>query len=393
MNFTNLRSIFILFIILAACITGYLQTNRLSRISIVSGIGIDKEDENYIVSLQIYNPEANKKEASDEIGGYVFKEKGNTVAEALKKLEKDLPKTLFLGAVQIVVLGENLLRKEGVEPTLDFLIRAPSIPAHIQTVVIKDAAPELFFQFFIPNQHLSSLYIREMLSASKSRWGHFQNDSAERIKSLLEDHTTDFVMPYITIDGEIEKGLDKSNIEKFKPSTSLSLTGLAIFNKDKLQSFLTFDESNWFALLRGENQKINMTLPCAKDENYFTLNAIKTTSSLDTNTRPVSFDFKVRVKGNLEEINCKKDLTKPESIKEMEALIEKRISQKLKGLVEKQHSSKAEFLGLKDALFRQHPRFYRKNKNRLNTVLGDAQIHLDVNVTVDKVGQIEKISN
>lgn len=392
MNFTNIRTFFILFIILAACILGYIKTTRLNSISLVSGIGIDKEDDNYIVTLQIYNPEANTKNGSDEIGGYTYSENGKTVPEALNKLEKDVPKTIFIETLQIVALGENLLREEGLEPMLDFLIRAPRVPANIQMVVIKGAGPELFFQLFLPEQNLSSLHVRDMLTTSKNRWGRFEDISAERIKSLIEDHTTDLVMPYIEVEGEIEEGKVKSNIEQFTPSTSLSLTGLAIFNKDKLQSYLNYDESNLFALLRGENQKVSMTLPCQSDEKYFTLQTIKTTSSIDSNTSPISFDFMINIKGNLEEINCKKDLTKPESIKEMEALIEKRISEELNRLLEIQYSSKAEFLGLKDALYRQHPMFFKKNKKMLNTVLSDTQVNLDVKVTLDKVGQIEKIS-
>lgn len=392
MNFTNLRIIFFLFVILAACIVGYIQTTRLNSLALVSGIGIEKKDENYIVSLQIYNPEANKKEASDEIGGYTYSEKGKTVHEAIKKLEKNVPDTIFIETLQVVALGENLLLEEGLGPLLDFLIRSPRIPANIQMVVIKDVAPKLFFQLFTPDQNLSSLHVRDMLNTSKNRWGTFEDISAERIKSLLEDHTSDIVLPYINIEGEIKEGLVKNNIEQFTPNTSFSLAGLSIFNRDKLQSYLTFDESNMFALMRGVNQNVSMTFRCPSDETYFTLKTIQTTSSLYANTSPVSFHFKVHVKGNLEELNCKKDLTKPESVKEMEALIEKSISEELSRLLEIHYSSEVDFLGLKDALYRQHPMYFKRNKKKLDTVLSDAQVKLDVKMTLVKLGHIKKIS-
>ncbi|KEK11647.1 hypothetical protein EP18_10840 [Lysinibacillus sphaericus] len=391
MNFTNIRSILILFIILAACVLSYIQTTRLNTLSFVSGIGIDKENENYIVSLQIYNPEANKKDGSDEMGGYTYSAKGETIPEAIKKIETDISKTIFIETLEVVALGENILREDGLEPLLDYLIQSLKIPANIRMIVIKGVTPELFFQLFIPDQSLTSIYVNNMLTTFKNKWGSFADISAERIKSLIEDHTTDFVLPYVEVKGDIEEGLAKSNIEQFKPNTSLSLTGIAIFNKDKLQSYLTYDESNLFALLRGVNQKISMTLPCSNDEKYLTLQTIKTTSSIDSNTSPVSFDFKIHIKGNLEGINCKKDLTKPRTIKEIEALIEIKISEEINGFIKKHYPSKSEFLGLKDALYRQHPKYYKKNKMMLNSVLSDAQINVDVKVSLDKVGPIGKV--
>ena len=393
MNLTNFRFIFITFLFIAACTVGYIQTTRLNSLALVSGLGIEKEEKEYIISLQVYNPEANKKEASNEIAGYTYTERGKTIPDAIQKLEKKVPKFIFIESLQIVALGENILREEGLDHLLDFLIRSPRIPANIQLVVIKNASPDVFFQLFTPIQELSSLSVSTLLKQSENRWGTLQDISAERVKSLLEDHTSDFVLPYIEMKGAIEQGISRRNIDQFKPPTSLMLSGLALFNKETLQAYFTFKESNLFALVRGVNQKVSITVPCSNNEEYLTFDTIQTKSKLISEINPVSFQFKIQIKGNLDEIACEKDLTKPEIVKEIEGFIEQKITKDLNELAENDDLSEADYLGLKDALYRQHPTFWAENKNNLEAKLSDPQVNVDVNVTMNKTGLLKKISH
>ena len=372
--------------------TGYIQTNRLDSLTLVSGLGIEKEEKEYIVSLQVYNPDVNKKDGSSEMPGYTYSERGKTIPHAIEKLDKKVPKFIYIETLQIVALGDNILRDEGIDDLLDFLIRSSRIPANIQLVVLKNVSPDVFFQLFTPNQELSSLSANSLLKKSENRWGTLQDISAERVKSLLEDHTSDLALPYIEVQGAIEEGISKK-IDQFKPPTTLTLSGLALFNKETLHSYFTFKESNLFALVRGVNQKISITVPCSENEEYLTFNTIHTESELTSEINPVSFDFKVQVKGNLSEIACDKDLTQPETVKEIEGLIEQKVTKELNELVENDDFSEVDFLGLNDALYRQHHTFWHENKLNLKETLADPEVTVDVTVTLIKTGLLKKISH
>ncbi|MGE6753524.1 Ger(x)C family spore germination protein [Rossellomorea sp. NPDC071047] len=377
MNLSNFRHLIILFILMASVIVGYVKTSRLNEVELVSGLGIDKVDDHYSITLQVFNPSANQKNAVDPTGGFTYNQTGKTIPEAIEKIKKETLKDPILDTLQVVALSDRLAKKEGLKETLDFLVRDPRVPANISTIVIKNQSPELFLQLFTPQQKLSALYTNIMLKNSKEAWGHLVNSSSERIKSYLEDNTSDMVIPYIEVHGDIEGGTAKSNIEDFSPAAHVSLEGFATFKGENLHSYLTLEESNTLALIRGINQVVSLSAPCPDAEEDFTISTFKTSSTLKAETDPVSFKLKIAIEGNLEEKSCKMDFTKPAIQKKLENQLKTKIKSDIQALIKKSSEDGTDTLGLSDALYRQHPDVWkkkRKDKDFFSTINVDTSI-------------------
>lgn len=377
MNLSNLRHLIILFILMGSVIVGYVKTSLLNEVELVSGLGIDKVEDHYSITLQVFNPSANQKNAVDPTGGFTYTQTGKTIPEAIERIKKDTLKEAILDTLQVVALSERLAKEEGLNETLDFLVRDPRVPANISTIVIKNQSPELFLQLFTPQQKLSALYTNIMLKNSKEAWGHLVNTSSERIKSHLEDKTSDIIIPYVVIHGDVEEGTSKSNIEDFTPTAHVSLEGFATFKDENLHSFLTQKESNTLALVKDINQVVSISTPCPGAEGEFTIDTINTASSLKADTDPVSFKLKVVLDGNLEETSCKMDLTKLSAQEKLANQVKTKVKSDIEALIKKSQEDGTDILGLKDALYRQHPDVWKKKRNDkmlLSTVNVDTSV-------------------
>ncbi|WP_299741785.1 Ger(x)C family spore germination protein [uncultured Rossellomorea sp.] len=389
MNLSKLRLITILFIILGTFIVGYVKSSLLNEVELVAGLGVDKLDDHYAITLQVFNPSANQKNATDPTGGFTYTQMGRTIPEAIQKIKKDSLKEPILDTLQVVVLSEKLAKEEGLGETLDFLVRDSRIPAQINTIILKNQSPDLFLKLFTPQQKLSALYTNIMLKNSKKSWGHLVNTSSERIKSYLEDNTSDIVIPYVEIHGDVEKGTSKENIEDFTPATQVSLEGFATFKGEKLHSYLTTEESNTLALIKGVNQVVSISNQCPDTEKPFTVNTIQTSSSLKTDSDPTTFRLKVLIEGNLEQIACQKDFTKLALKEKLEKQMETKIKSDIDQLIQKAHEDGTDILGLKDALYRQQPDVWKK-KRKEKHFLSSMNVDTNVDVQLIRFGHIKQ---
>ncbi|WP_027953677.1 Ger(x)C family spore germination protein [Halobacillus kuroshimensis] len=387
----RLRLLLILLIFMGALFISYIQTTRLHTLSLVTGMGIEKEEGIYSVTLQIYNPEANAKESSSEIGGKTYTAAGVTIADAIAALRNDISKRIFTETLQIVVLGEQMVKEEGVDPVLDYLVRAPEIPGNIQMVIARESSPEFVFQMFPADDKVTSSHIRKLLSHSEQRWGTFQDISAERIKSLLEDKTSDIVIPYLELKGDKMEGLSKTSTETFTPAAYFSLTGLALLSNGRLKTYFTSEESRLLALLRGVNQKESLTFPCKDDNRYMTIRTTNTNASTKASVDPLSFNIQVHVKAYVEEYGCKEEMNGQRGIQELEEWLEETIKKELTVMVQKQEEEGADFLGLKDHLYRHSPAYWKKMKKEKNEDLSKVPVTIDVQAVLTKIGKTSKL--
>ena len=112
---------FIITFILTGC-SGYEELNNLS---IVTAVAFDKEDNNYVLSFLIANsPKAQTSSKEGEAKTTVYESKGKTIAEASKSIEQIVPKQIYLGHINVIIISEDIA-KDGFLKIADWLLRNP----------------------------------------------------------------------------------------------------------------------------------------------------------------------------------------------------------------------------------------------------------------------------
>ena len=89
---------------------------------IVTGIAVDKEDDNFVVTAQIMKPSPGVKSSSESATIDYITDKGETLAGAISKLSFKAGKTSAFSHTNFVIIGKDML-KEDVTISLDYFIR------------------------------------------------------------------------------------------------------------------------------------------------------------------------------------------------------------------------------------------------------------------------------
>ena len=126
----------LLLFLLATTITKSPQTYGRS---VVIGVGLDKQDGQYLFSTQILEPKINQGFADNL---QVYGATGENCLEAMEKLTVDIGKIAGLGNTSVIVLSQEIA-EEGISSFLDFFIRSNRLNDNPLLVVTKDSAQQL----------------------------------------------------------------------------------------------------------------------------------------------------------------------------------------------------------------------------------------------------------
>ena len=113
-----LTSILLIIILTTGC--SYRELNDLA---IANSIGIDYVDNQYIVTVQVLNLKKESEENEQE-KAVIYKATGETLATAFRNISLGYPKTLYLGHLELVILGQSMLDKD-LRETFDYFLRSP----------------------------------------------------------------------------------------------------------------------------------------------------------------------------------------------------------------------------------------------------------------------------
>jgi spore germination protein KC len=111
-------------------LTGCWDRVELNDVALIRGIGLDQKEDNRIeVTVEIAIPQIQSgSEGGGGSGGggqtLIRTGQGVTIADALEQLTKRIPRKVFWGNSEVIVIGEKLA-EEGIRDQIDFFIRHP----------------------------------------------------------------------------------------------------------------------------------------------------------------------------------------------------------------------------------------------------------------------------
>lgn len=136
----------------------------VQKTAIVMGVGIDREDETFIVTAQIAVPSSRQQTQPVQI-----ESRGSTVAEAFSSINRKsgwYPKLVFC---KLIVLGEETTKKN-VFDALDFFLRDEYMSDNCLVVACEGSAKDIF-NAETPIDSISSVAMQKVLSDHAARVG------------------------------------------------------------------------------------------------------------------------------------------------------------------------------------------------------------------------------
>ena len=292
----------IIFLFLTLLLTGCYSYHELSNISLVKGVSIDIEDDNYVLN---YVTNDNK----------ILEGKGKSIAEAVKNIASE--KNLYIGHITTCIIGESAAKK-GLNKIIDFFLRSPSSKKTFELMITKDKAKDILNKHS-PNNN-SYLVDRTLLS-------------------FIKDIKDEGIEPTIN-------GINKE----------AKIDNIALFKDDKFIKWKN-DEINELALLL--NQSKYETNIITKNGNIsFKMNDIKIKKSFNN-----TFTYEIVGKTTIDEMTSNYDLTNSEYIKSLEKILIDSLKTKLDKIIYDLKKDNLDYLGIGNYIYKNNYNKWLKIKD------------------------------
>ena len=115
-----MKKLFLLVTTLLLTGCSYLELNDLA---IASAVGIDYQDNNFILTAQIMDVK-NNNSGNSEPGAIIYTGKGKTIAEATRNFYLKYPKNIYFEHLEMMILSKEAVNNK-LEDIFDYFIRSP----------------------------------------------------------------------------------------------------------------------------------------------------------------------------------------------------------------------------------------------------------------------------
>ena len=351
-------------ILLSGCTGGKQLHERL----IVQGLGVDKENNLYNVTVQFLTADNSGEEMGENYETISLK--GDSIIDAISKVSNITGKEPMYSQNLILILGEEVAR-DGISKVIDFFIRHYECRPTVTVFIAKENASKIL-TLEGANGIITADKISEMSNAQRLNSNIIFSNVLD-VVNCLYNNISDPKIACINIDnGDL-----------------VIADSTAVFNEDKLSGFLAEDLSRGVLLVSdsvlGGTEVIDIK---GLGKVTFNLTDSKSKVNFQNNYGTPCFNINVNVKSNIYEIN--KDVNSLFSdnyIATMEAELKNRLESLIYNAIrESIFNYKSDVFNFGKIIKRDDKEFF-KNIKSLKEVLMKSDYNINVDVKVKKMGQ------
>lgn len=351
----------ILLIISLLFITGCYDNVELNKLSIISGLGIDYQDNNYIITYEVLND--NKSDNTGDLISDTINGKGPTISEAFSDANNKTSKKDFFAHLKLVILSEDLI-KNNFKDITDYFIRDTDIRDEFFLVVANNVTPEEILKHTDKLHPVASEYIVKLLKNEKYSNSLPTKEIYQKILAKLISNKTDIVLNSITI---------KDN--------HLSLSNSYMFKGYNMYSILTMRNSELYNLLNFNNNGIEYIN--YYDNKVFAISVSNVKNDIKIDKDTISINSKIEAK--ILENNSGLDLKDTNIYDKLNSDFSKLLEKDIYSFIKLLQDSECDVLGLQDK--------YYKTYNKDNKGLWKkAKINVGVQLKINYKGYIYEVT-
>lgn len=294
-------------VLLSGCCSG----QRLSDLTIVQAVGIDKQDDKTQISLQYLNlnkSTGSTDSLSDNITSVAYGT-SNSISSAISTASKVLSQRVFFGQNKLVVLGSEYVKGD-VEKGLDYLVRSVDSRPDVLVAISEEKASDII-SCCENNIMLPAKKIYELLKLGEET-GLGASVTVNNMLNMYSEPTADIYLPVLSLNNKVVK-----------------CKGIAVFSKEKYQKTLTPSQSFGMLFINGNitNGSLNVKNDTLGNVGVEILSSKSRRSAYVSNGQ-LHFDISIKLRILLDEVE--KGTTtavQEQETKMIESLINKKVKQ------------------------------------------------------------------
>lgn len=335
----------IIFIIFFTLLTGCETHREISDLGMVSAIGIEKEDDKYLISVQVANIKKSTKMGTDNSSKVtLYKGIGNTCFEAIREISNKSSKKLYFPHNKLIIISDEIINNEK-EKIIDFYSRDNEGNMNAYVLVTTNNTPSEILSTITSFEDVPAMYIYNSLLLSESSYGNTFLLTFEDYVNYIIKKDIDPVFTKISLTNDNSIKNNTSILNGIELPTYITLGNLLVFNNKKLTE-LSKDESIIYNLLKGTKSNSILTLKC-NNENYYTLELLDNSSKIDYDSKEKMISIDLNLTYSISDYNCSESLLDNKNINNIKKDIKTKIANNINSLINKSIEYKSNFIGFK----------------------------------------------
>lgn len=382
----------LIILLLTMFCTGCYNYHELSDFAIVTGIGVDKDEERFKVSVMIAN--ASNVSSSSKEGDSsttVITGTGKTITEAITDIEKIVPKDLYTGHLSAIVISDKLAY-EGLYDILSSIMRNPESIKKLFIIIAKESESVDILKTLSPLENFPTQNIVTNLKTSNTILGTTTDVIMSTFIANMLDEGIENILPTITIDGNKNEADNVDDLKNSEVKGELKLNNLSIFKNDKLIGYVDEDISKGINIINNQAISTKLFLPCYKNlDKYLVLkiDTPKTKINLDIENNKLKYTLNVTGTGSINETNCKLDLNDPNVIENINNSASAEIYDLINNSVNEVFKYKSDIFGLGNILYKKDPKLWKKLEKDWNNNLDKLDIKVESKINIKSKGSLK----
>ncbi|WHY35071.1 Ger(x)C family spore germination protein [Cytobacillus firmus] len=370
-------------------LSGCWDQRELGEITVVTGMAVDKgEDGKYTLTVEGINAtELNNRTASGYAPSIVYSAEGNSLAELTYRVNEGISRHLIYSHMRTLIIGEELA-EEGIIDFIDFLERNREIRDDFNILIARGAKGSDVLKVTYQFQKSTSLKLHTQLDTMMKDWG---GDPGVRMNDVITAWTAPGrqpVMAAVRIKGDPEAGASAGNMMKVTPDALVVLDSLAIFKGDKLEGFLTLEDSRNYLWIQNKINKTSITVKCNESQ-YMGLRVYDTRTKVKGKLEngKAKIDIKIRAEAYIDGTHCNDQFDKAKTYEENGEIAQKQINDMVGKTIEKvQQEYGTDIFGFGEVVLRQDYQNFKKVQNNWDEKFADAYIQVDTALIIRRTG-------
>lgn len=405
---------------LAFLFTGCWDYAEYQQISQIYALGIDfeKETNDITVTLQyISTGKAQGGRISESITGAAYSAKGNTIMDALNKMQEATSGKLFFSYLQVLVIGEDAA-KYILKDTISHTERTPSIRNSVYVIIAPGKAESLISTVDPFNPVASGKKMRNLLNTYENGGSTIPVTFHEFIQMMVKPGiepvasrviSTGAKNPTLQDSSKVLGGTHEDIKFHLENEGNFRAWGVAAFKKDKFVGWLNDDESLGLSWIKGKKITTYKSTKSAEEFDfnnsysnsvnfnpdvtnilYFYITSSKSKIKAQINDKKPEIYVNLKVEANLRKYYTGEGSTylTPDIIKSMEKKLENSIKSDVMAAIQKgQKEFKTDIFGFGFNLYRQHPKEWHKDYEKIwDDIFPEVPVQVNVEAKINNTG-------
>lgn len=397
MNSWKAIRVMLLLCIVSLVTAGCWNNRELTNMSIVIGMGVDTvpNSEKYRVSFQIVNAGALQASGSSQGGTnmlpiVIYSETNDSLFGALRKVSRKVPRRLFFGHIQLVVVGDSAARK-GLQDIFDFFERSHEVRMNSTVLIARDTTAESIISAVTPIEKLSSIGTSKRSRTSSAIWaGNIDASITDVVKGVVGAGGP--AIGGIKLEGEAGLGESNKNLDASEPHAYLKVQGVSLFRDNKLVGWLDGNLARSALQLRNNMKSAVIELPCEDSKTFVVMTIVRSTAKITPKLEGEKLTFSIAVKetGNIVEANCPIDLDKRETIIRLQKQWTEMTKQEVMKVIQAAQAKKSDVFGFGEAVKRHYPKQWKSMEKDWPEYFSKSEVAVSAESFIRRTGMRSK---